>query len=246
MYIGEDLVAGKGPCLASAVQSTIESSGGRKTGDEASLDLAGIISDMEGKTVTSFSDSLKIPPVPENPAQRTDWEWIYSGQIGIKPGLYQVRAAVRDSRTGRAGSSLQWVEVPEFSLTGFTLGSIFSRETKAGGEAADSVPDMMDGTAISIGRRFAGTSRVDYFLRVYNVGRAALHVQARVYRGNRVVHETPPEPLEPRGSEDITRMVARGTLPVAKLSPGAHTLEILVTDASSNPPAIQRLRFWIR
>jgi hypothetical protein len=81
---------------------------------------------------------------------------------------------------------------------------------------------------------------------VYNIGRAALQVKSRVYRGNRLVHESPFEPLEPRGSEDITRMFVRGTLPLQGLSPGSYTLEIDVKDASSNPPAVRRLPFWVQ
>src|SRR5207248_10669603 len=44
------------------------------------------------------------------------------------PGLYQVRAVARDSQSGRTGSAMQWVEIPDFTQREFRLSSIFLGE----------------------------------------------------------------------------------------------------------------------
>jgi len=33
--------------------------------------------------------------------------------LPLPPGLYQVRVAVRDRQTGRTGSAMTWIEIPQ-------------------------------------------------------------------------------------------------------------------------------------
>ena len=215
--------------------------------DDPRIDFVGLVSDTTGETVASFSDSLSMPTDPALQREGGDKDWNYSGVILLEPGIYQVRVAVRDSRTGRTGSSLQWVDIPQFSPDKITLGSIFLQENGAGRTLeADAVPDLMNGSVISIKRRFSRSSKVSYFLRVLNPRLASIVVQTRIYRGNRVVYQSVPGPPDVQGSEDVSRMLVRGTLPLEDLAPGDYTLEILVREPSSNPAAVQRVNFWVR
>ncbi|MBV9211277.1 MAG: VWA domain-containing protein, partial [Acidobacteria bacterium] len=60
----------------------------------AAVDLGGLILNDQGKTVSSFQNQLQT-------ARR---QVIYTYQAKLKPGLYQVRVAARDSKSGRTGS----------------------------------------------------------------------------------------------------------------------------------------------
>jgi hypothetical protein len=249
LYTGYDLLRDKGFGLCIALQTAIEpvASEAGKAADDPRIDFVGLVSDTAGETVTSFSDSLSMPTDPALQRAGGDKDWNYSGVILLEPGIYQVRVAVRDSRTGRTGSSLQWVDIPQFSPDKVTLGSIFMQETGAGRTlAAEAVPDLMNGSVISIKRRFSRSSKVSYFLRVLNPRLASIVVETRIYRGNRIVLQSAPGPPDLQGSEDVSRMLVRGALPIEDLAPGDYTLEILVREPSSNPAVVQRINFWIR
>jgi VWFA-related protein len=248
-YAGYDLKSEKGFCLAIALQTAIEDGedAAAQPGVERKIDLAGMVSNLDGETVTSFSDSLTIPAPSANQPETGDREWIYSGAIPVKPGIYQVRVALRDSRTGRSASSLQWLEIPELVPARISLSSIFMTEARRDPSSdAASVPNFFDGTSISIKRRFQSSSHASYFLHAYSLERNALLVQTKVYRGNQMVSQSGFEPLKPSPSADSSPALIRGQLSLEPLTPGSYVLEILVKDTTARPPATQRIHFWIQ
>jgi len=52
-----------------------------------------------------------------------------------RAGLYQVRAALRDERSGQVGSAMQWIEIPDLSSHRLTLSSLLVRAQQAPGSA---------------------------------------------------------------------------------------------------------------
>jgi VWFA-related protein len=78
----------------------------------ADLDIGGILYDDKGKPLTSFVGRLKIFPLPEgSPAARAP-QPVYNFDAWLPPGLYQVRVGVRDMKSGKIGSAMQWITVP--------------------------------------------------------------------------------------------------------------------------------------
>jgi hypothetical protein len=81
----------------------------------ADLDVGGIFYNDKGKPLTSFVGRLKVFPVPENltPSERS--RAIYEFHAWLPAGLYQVRVGVRDLKSGRIGSAMQWITIPKLS-----------------------------------------------------------------------------------------------------------------------------------
>jgi VWFA-related protein len=79
----------------------------------ADLDIGGIFYDSKGKPVSSFVGRLKIFPVPEGSSLSRSSLAVYRFSAWLPAGLYQVRVGVRDLKTGRIGSAMQWIEVPK-------------------------------------------------------------------------------------------------------------------------------------
>ena len=79
----------------------------------ADLDIGGIFYDDKGKPVTSFVGRLKIYPLPENSSAAKRTQSIYTFHAWLPAGLYQVRVGVRDMKSGRIGSAMQWITVPK-------------------------------------------------------------------------------------------------------------------------------------
>lgn len=79
----------------------------------ADLDIGGIFYDSKGKPVSSFVGRLKIFPVPEGSSLSRTSLAVYHFSAWLPAGLYQVRVGVRDLKTNRIGSAMQWIEIPK-------------------------------------------------------------------------------------------------------------------------------------
>ena len=80
----------------------------------ADLDLAGIFYNDKGKPINSFVGRLRVFPVPEN-ASPKNRPVVYSFHEWLPAGLFQVRVGVRDLKSGRIGSAMQWIQIPNLS-----------------------------------------------------------------------------------------------------------------------------------
>jgi VWFA-related protein len=80
--------------------------------EAAYIDIGAIFYDDKGKPKSSFVGRLRILPALANSPQ-ANAPAIYRFQAWLKPGLYQVRVGLRDTRSGRAGSAEQWVKIPQ-------------------------------------------------------------------------------------------------------------------------------------
>jgi VWFA-related protein len=113
------LSLGQMPGVGTRVTATIEISrealmfdlnDGKRVAD---LDIGGIFYDDKGKPVSSFVGRLKIFPVPENSSPAKRAQAVYSFHAWLPAGLYQVRVGLRDLKSGRIGSAMQWITVPK-------------------------------------------------------------------------------------------------------------------------------------
>jgi VWFA-related protein len=77
------------------------------------LDIGGIFYNDKGKPLNSFVGRLRVFPVPENAPVDRRAQAVYAFHAWLPAGLYQVRVGVRDTRSGRIGSAMQWIDVPK-------------------------------------------------------------------------------------------------------------------------------------
>ncbi|HKO36666.1 MAG TPA: VWA domain-containing protein, partial [Pyrinomonadaceae bacterium] len=80
--------------------------------EAADIDIGAIFYDDKGKPKSSFVGRLRIlagaadSPEANAPA-------IYRFQAWLRPGLYQVRVGLRDTRSGKTGSIEHWIRIPQ-------------------------------------------------------------------------------------------------------------------------------------
>jgi len=77
------------------------------------VDIGGIFYDDKGKPANSFVGRLRIFPVPDDVPLAKRSQAFYEFHVWLPPGLYQVRVGVRDLKSGRIGSAMQWIQVPK-------------------------------------------------------------------------------------------------------------------------------------
>jgi VWFA-related protein len=81
---------------------------------QADVDIGGIVYDDKGKPKSSFVGRLRISATAENSGQGKP-PAVYRFQAWLPGGLYQVRVGLRDVRSGKIGSAMQWIKIPSLN-----------------------------------------------------------------------------------------------------------------------------------
>jgi VWFA-related protein len=226
---------GKGTVLAASMEIDVSALDFGELGfEDAKADVWGVAIDDRG-SFASFKQVLTLTRESIHRFHRRFVQW--GQQLPLKPGLYQVRVAARDRRTGRVGSASQWVEIPE--PTSPALSSIFLAETRAG-VAEPTVP-------VNVTRRFSRASRLRFQTFVYNTqGSAPSDVTLRVelLRDGASVLTLPDASPSRGGAADPARLPFSGEVSLAELPPGRYVIQIS-TAAQSKLAVKQQANFII-
>src|SRR6185369_16645009 len=117
-----DLHFNQMPGLGTSVVATIAIDDSALTFDliegklAADVDIGGIFYDDKGKPINSFVGRLRIFPRsnPSNPAGGSEKKRsVYRFTSFLPAGLYQVRVGIRDLKSSRIGSAMDWIKVPK-------------------------------------------------------------------------------------------------------------------------------------
>ncbi|HYP53446.1 MAG TPA: VWA domain-containing protein, partial [Pyrinomonadaceae bacterium] len=231
-----------------AVEFTPDEAGGKATG---LLDVVGAVFNADGRQEDGFKTRLTVTASGDALAAARRPDILYHFSPRLRPGLYQVRVAARDSKSGLVGSSLQWVEVPDLAARRLALSSLLVGERTADAKTMPAArqPDASPfaEAPLSVDRRFARTSALRYLVYVYNSSGPTPDVtlQTRVLRGNQVVFSTEPRKVSPEGQEP-GRLAYAADVPLAPLAPGRYVLHVGVNDRAAGKTAERRVVFEVR
>lgn len=214
----------------------------------ADFDLMGVVIDDHGKPVKQFNQRLSVTPstlIPES-----QQHIIFSFRVPLAAGLYQVRAAARDAHSGRTGSAMQWVELPELKKQ-FSMSSIFLGERTAGQQAAQLKPeDLPRSVVLDVDRRFARTSHVRFLTFVYNstpgsAGTPDVALQVQVFRDDQPVFTAPLSKLKADAGADFSNLPYMAELSLSTFPPGRYVLQLTAIDRAAKNSTSQRTRFVV-
>lgn len=216
------------------------------SGDKAKalVDVAGAAIDDRGQ-FGSFKQLLTLTPDPADPEATRPVIW--HQRLRLKPGLYQVRVALRDRATGRVGGATQWVEIPDLSKGDFALSSVFLGERGAESAALEASANKPRSVVVDVDHRFARASVLRFQTYVYNAARGAgdsdVQIQAQVLRGEKPLVTT--QPLKVPSTSDPARLPFWSELSLAELPPGRYVLQVTATDRTANRTAVERICFSV-
>jgi hypothetical protein len=223
----------------------------------ASVDLAGVVLNTEGKPAASFKTRLNVNPLPTGVAEGAEAPGIiYNYRTPLQPGIYQVRVAARDEKSGRAGSAMRWIEIPDLKAQKLSLSSLLvgvqmtgagatQQKTSAGGAT-----EQQTQAQFSVDHRFPRASRLGFWVFIYNATKGAtgmpdLAAQVQVFRNGQTVVNTPFRPLVLDAAIDAARVPYIGSFPLQTLSPGRYLLQITVNDRLTKANATERTYFVV-
>ncbi|HEX8098427.1 MAG TPA: hypothetical protein VF507_10335, partial [Pyrinomonadaceae bacterium] len=215
----------------------------------AEVEVGGILYDEKGKSVDSVGGRLRIFQPPQDAPNTQRLDAIYNYRSQPPPGLYQVRMAVRDLKTGRMGSAVKWVEIPNLSSRKLTLSSLLVEEASAGQEAFKAASSAIERMQVSPDLRLPRGARLRYLLFIYNATHAPavapnVTVQTQILRDKQPALNVPEQKLKAE-AKDADNLPYGGEIPLKSLAPGRYTLRVTVTDRATQATATQQVRFEI-
>jgi hypothetical protein len=209
--------------------------------DSRTVDMMGAVLDDQGKTVANFKGQLKAVA----PSATAGDSISQTTEVKIKPGLYQVRVAAREPRTGVTGSASQWVLVPDLTKGQIALSSLFMGDRQPRPGTDSRVP-------LSISHHFTPASRLRFFASIYNAARGPnsntrpdLTLQASILRDNESLFTSPLVKIATEGVDDLGRIPYAAEISLRTLSPGSYVLQVIATDNLSKTSATQRAKFVV-
>jgi VWFA-related protein len=230
--------------LTSSIQvgtNSLDYGGDRK--QPATLRLAGVILNDKGKVAGSFKNQLTVNPIE---ALSDSAGIIYNERTSLLPGIYQVRVAARDEKSGRVGSALQWIVIPDLAKPELTTSSILlGAQVVANKQATENAQIQM-----SVDHSFRRSSRLGYWIFIYKAKRGAnggpnVSVQSAVQRDGRTLLNGPVRKIV-NGGDDVERIPFGDELPLQSLAPGKYELTVTVKDEIAGTTTTQQVDFEIR
>jgi VWFA-related protein len=228
-------VPGSGPVLTTATQmSTDVLSYGADGNQPAVIDLAGIVLNDQGKQAGSFKTRLKVNPVAPAAAIKNPTV-VYTHKVPLKPGIYQVRVAARDDKSGRVGSAAQWIEIPDLSSKNLTLATLLLSQAEQVQFSAD--------------HRFSRDSQMNLFTIIYNAsaGNAGpkLDSQIEVLRGRQRVMASPTRSVVIEPNTDLGRIPYGASIALKTLTPGRYVLRVTINDRNAGDSTVSETLFEV-
>jgi hypothetical protein len=212
----------------------------------ATVKLAGVILNDKGKIAASFQTQLNVEPVSSAPASADGSGIIYNHRDPLTPGIYQVRVAARDERSGRAGSAMQWIVIPDLSKRQLTLSTLL-----IGGQVLDNAKtkETTPQVQLSVDYRFSRSDHLGYWIFIYNARRDAagatnLTAETQVVRDGKVILTATRKVNN--DSPDPERIPYGANLDLKTLTPGSYDLRVKITDAVAGTSATQSTDFVVR
>ncbi len=209
---------------------------------KATIKLAGVVLNDKGKIASSFKNQLNIDP----PKAGASDAIFYNHHTPLTPGIYQFRVAARDEKSGRVGSAIQWIVIPDLAKSQLTLSSVL-----LGGQVLEDKAHA--GSAhvqLSVDHTFSRSSKLGYWVFVYNAKRDAsgnpqLTVQTQVLRDGHVVLNSSQRKIS-SGGQDAERVPFGEEIALKTLAPGKYDLKVMVTDGITGSTATQLADFVVR
>lgn len=234
-------VPGSGPVMTAATQMSTDVLGYGADGKQpAAIDLAGVVLNDLGKQAGSFKTRLNVTP---SAATATDKNATvqYTHKLPLKPGIYQVRVAARDDKSGRVGSAAQWIEIPDLGSKKLTLSSLL-----VGGQFVGSDQGSQDQMVFSVDRRFPEGSQMTFLTMIYNAGAAPkLDSQIVILRGGQRVVASPVRAIVIDDKADLARIPYGATVALKTLPKGRYVLRVIVNDRNANTSAVNQILFEV-
>jgi GWxTD domain-containing protein len=222
----------------------------------ATLNVFGRVSSLTGRVVQTFEDPVSRDFPDSLFQQSVKLQSIYQKAIPLRPGLYRLDIVIKDVKSGNVGVVNTRLQVPRFEDDKLEASSLIV----ADGGKLEHVPSKQIGTGQFVlgstkvvprlDADFATTEKLGIYMQVYNLKpddkthKSSATFVYTVKKGDQQVmqfKETSEEMKQTGEQVTIERL-----LPLATLTPGKYSLQIVATDSNSNKTISKTADFSIK
>lgn len=241
----------KGPTISTAIQIPGEFLVFYERPDgkiQAAVDLTAVYFDEKGVSKASFTERIVTTAPSLEQAKTYSSDITYTYPAHLPPGIYQVRVAARDDKSGRIGAAHAWVEIPDLSDKKLAMSSLLLGERTQSMMTNVSNPGS-NPIALSASHRFKRESTLRFLVFAYNMSLSPANqkpdvvVQTQVVRDDQPVVTTALRKVSTDGVLDLTRLPYAAEIPLAELQPGRYVLHVSVIDRTSKQSASRQTHF---
>ena len=242
----------KGPTISTAIQIPGEFLVFYERPDgkiQAAIDLSAAYFDEKGIAKASFMERIvtTAPSLEQAKTYRNDITFTYPAQL--TPGIYQVRVAARDDKSGKIGAAHAWVEIPDLTDKKLAMSSLLLGERTQAMMTNVANSDGANPVALSASHRFRRESTLRFLIFTYNMRpspadqKPDIVVQTQVVRDDQPVLTTALRKISTDGVLDMTRLPYAAEIPLAELLPGRYVLHVTVIDRTSKQSVSRQTHF---
>jgi GWxTD domain-containing protein len=222
----------------------------------ATLNVFGRVSSLTGRVVQTFEDPVSRD-FPESLYQQSlKLQSIYQKAVPLRPGLYRLDIVIKDVKSGNVGVVNTRLQVPRFEDDKLEASSLIV----ADGAKLEHVPSKQIGTGQFVlgstkvvprlDAEFQNSEKLGIYMQVYNLKpddkthKSAATFLYTVKKGDQQImqfKETSEEMKQTGEQVTIERL-----LPLATLTPGKYSLEIVATDTNTSKTVSKTADFSIK
>lgn len=241
-------VVGKGATVSTSVVVPGEflTFGDRDGKIQAIVDVTGVFYTDKGQPVTNFLERIVTTAASLEVSKTFDNEIYYSFPAKVEPGLYQVRVAARDDKTGKVGTANAWIQVPDITTKKLITSSLLLGESR--NTTVTNVGSTPTPVNLSANHRFHSDSLLRFLIVTYNATpsptdqKPDIAVQVQLLRDDQPVITTTLRKVGLDGVADLTHVPYAAEMSLADLKPGRYVLQVSVIDKVAKQSASQKTR----
>jgi GWxTD domain-containing protein len=222
----------------------------------ATLNVFGRVSSLTGRVVQTFEDPVSRDFPDSLFQQSIKLQSIYQKAIPLRPGLYRLDIVIKDVKSGNVGVVNTRLQVPRFEDDKLETSSLIV----ADGSKLEHVPSKQIGTGQFVlgstkvvprlDGEFSSSEKLGIYMQVYNLKpddkthKSSATFLYTVKKGDQQVmqfKETSEEMKQTGEQVTIERL-----LPLATLTPGKYSLEVVATDGLSNKTISKSVNFTVK
>ena len=220
----------------------------------ATMNIFGRVSTLTGRVVQTFEDPVSRD-FPESLFQRSlKQQSIYQKAVPLRPGLYRLDIVIKDVKSANVGVINTRLQVPRYDDETLEASSLILADQ------LEHVPAKQIGTGQfvlgsskvrpKLDGEFPSNEKLGIYMQVYNLKpddkthKSNATFMYTVKKGNEQVmqfKETSQEMKQTGEQVTIERL-----LPLATLSPGKYSLEVVATDTLSNKTVSKTAEFTVK
>ncbi len=226
--------------------------------DKATLDIIGAVIDESKRPVGRVRDTVKLNLDPSLQARQKNIQ--YTTSFDLPPGKYQIKFVVRENQTGRMGSFIADVTLPDLKKVPLKMSSILLASQRSPSKKQDPLVRNGQEYVPNISHVFRQDQHMYLLYEVYEPAREKAAENApkgtkpginllsslELIQGSTKVFETPTVQAKSINVDGRDAVSFELDVPLDKLKPGQYVCQLNVIDDAAGSFAFPRFAVLVR